>query len=157
MGDRHTLHTPKGSTPPPRAPHEGREVESIGPSDSSDSGSDLENVGGYDAGGTLPYAGNFAYRNQAGINFLVFTEDIDAIEASGLILTLAQEGPSDGYILQYDTEDLVIPAATCEWDITRNDATGAAGSFTCNDQIGFGSDQQAVQGIDITGSFEANQ
>lgn len=60
MADRHTVHTRKAPSPPPRArhegiPHEGRELESIGPSDSSDSGSDL--VSGSGAEGTSDRSG----------------------------------------------------------------------------------------------------
>jgi hypothetical protein len=41
MANRHTLPTEKVSSPPQRGFQEGRELQSIGPSDSSDSGSDL--------------------------------------------------------------------------------------------------------------------
>jgi len=41
MANRETAQTGKASHPPARATHEGREFESIGPSDTSDSGSDL--------------------------------------------------------------------------------------------------------------------
>ena len=83
---------------------------------------------------TIRSSAALAYWQQAGVSFMVFTDDEGASEATGLIITLSD----DGNVLQYVAEDITIPAATCDWNITKNDASGAAGSFTCNDQAGFG-------------------
>jgi hypothetical protein len=106
--------------------------------------------GSYSDSGTLPFAGNYAYFQQAGVTFLVFTDDANAEEANGVILSISD----DGNVFQYVTDEIVIPAADCEWNITRNDATGAAGSFNCNDQGGFGTDGQVYADLDISGDFE---
>ncbi|MGH2482986.1 MAG: hypothetical protein ACRDE9_00845, partial [Candidatus Limnocylindria bacterium] len=108
--------------------------------------------GGFSDSGELPFAGNFAYFQQAGVSFLVFTDDTAATEANGVILTLS----ADGNVFQYVTDEIVVPAGTCDWNITRNDATGAAGSFECNDQSGFATDGQVYTDLDISGTFEVN-
>jgi hypothetical protein len=113
---------------------------------------EYEITGGFSDSGELPFAGNFAYFQQAGVTFLVFTDDTDAAEANGVIITLSD----DGNALQYVTDEIIVPAGTCEWDVTRNDATGAAGSFTCTDQGGFGTDGTVHTDLDISGSFEVN-
>jgi hypothetical protein len=110
----------------------------------------FEITGGYQASGDYPFVGGLGYWQQAGVSFMVFTPDEEASEATGLIITLSD----DGSVLQYVAEDITIPAATCEWNITKNDASGAAGSFTCNDQAGFGT-SGALTDLDISGSFEA--
>jgi hypothetical protein len=108
--------------------------------------------GSFQDSGELPFAGNFAYFQQAGVTFLVFTDDTDATEANGVIITLS----NDGNVLQYVTDEIVVPAADCDWNVNRNDATGAAGSFTCTDQGGFATDGTFHQDLDITGDFEVN-
>jgi len=108
--------------------------------------------GGFSDSGELPFAGDFAFFQQAGVTFLVFTDDTDATEANGVILTLSE----DGNVFQYVTDEVVIPASECEWNVTRNDASGAAGSFECSDQAGFGTDAQVYTDLDISGSFEVN-
>ncbi|MGH2462986.1 MAG: hypothetical protein ACRDFZ_05085 [Candidatus Limnocylindria bacterium] len=108
--------------------------------------------GGFSDSGELPFAGNFGYFQQAGVSFLVFTDDTAATEANGIILTLS----ADGNVLQYVTDEIVVPAGTCEWNVTRNDATGAAGSFDCNDQSGFATNGQVYTDLDISGTFEVN-
>jgi hypothetical protein len=113
---------------------------------------EFEITGGFSDSGELPFAGDFAYFQQAGVSFLVFTDDTDSSEANGIIITLSE----DGNVLQYVTDDIVVPAATCDWNVTRSDASGAAGSFNCNDQAGFGTNGQAYTDLDISGSFEVN-
>jgi hypothetical protein len=112
----------------------------------------FEISGGFSDSGELPFVGDFGYFQQAGVSFLVFTDDTAASEANGIIITLS----NDGNVLQYVTDEIVVPAATCDWNVTRSDATGAAGSFTCNDQAGFGTNGQAYTDLDISGSFEVN-
>lgn len=116
---------------------------------------EFQMTGGHEVSDELPFAGNFAYFQQAGVSFLVFTDDTDAAEANGVIITIGAEGNTEDSVFQYVTEDLVIPAANCDWNITRHDATGAAGSFTCNDVAGFSASGGAIMGIDVSGSFEA--
>jgi hypothetical protein len=70
MANRHTLPPERISRPPP---HEGRELQSIGPSDSSDSGSDLlgpgitgkDDVLGLDRGTTEDPAGGYMARGDS--------------------------------------------------------------------------------------------
>lgn len=119
----------------------------------SGSGSvEFEITGGFSDSGELPFVGDFAYFQQAGVSFFVFTDDSTATEANGIIITLSD----DGNVLQYVTDEIVVPAATCDWNISRNDASGAAGSFDCNDQAGFGTNGQAYTDLDINGSFEVS-
>jgi hypothetical protein len=113
-------------------------------------------TGGHEVSDELPFAGNFAYFQQAGVSFLVFTDDTDATEANGVIITVGPEGSDENNVFQYITDDLIIPAADCDWNITRNDATGAAGSFTCNNVSGFSGIGSGVSGVNITGDFEAS-
>jgi hypothetical protein len=112
--------------------------------------------GGHSVSDELPFAGNFAYFQQAGVSFLVFTDDTDATEANGVIITIGPEGDDANNVFQYVTEDLVIPAADCDWNITQHDADGAAGSFECSDQAGFSATGGAVLGINISGDFQAS-
>jgi hypothetical protein len=143
-------------------------AESDGPAESQDAGGggggglgggsgsvEFQMTGGHEVSDELPFAGNFAYFQQAGVSFLVFTDDTDASEANGVIITIGAEGTTEDSVFQYVTDDLVIPAANCDWNITRHDATGAAGSFTCNDVAGFSATGGAILGIDVSGSFDA--
>lgn len=117
----------------------------------------FEMSGGHSVSDELPFAGNFAYFQQAGVSFLVFTDDTDADEANGVILTLGLDGSDANNVFQYITDEVLIPAADCSWNITRHDATGAAGSFECTDQAGFSvSSGGAILDIDIRGDFEAS-
>jgi hypothetical protein len=113
-------------------------------------------TGGHEVSDELPFAGNFAYFQQAGVSFLVFSDDTDASEANGVIITVGPDGSDENNVFQYITEDLIIPAADCDWNITRHDATGAAGSFTCSNVSGFSGIGSGVSGINITGDFEAS-
>jgi hypothetical protein len=113
---------------------------------------EFEITGGFSDSGELPFVGDFGYFQQAGVSFLVFTEDNAASEANGIIITLSD----DGNVLQYVTDEIVVPAATCDWNVTRSDATGAAGSFSCNDQAGFGTNGQTYTDLDLNGSFEVS-
>lgn len=113
----------------------------------------FEITGGFQDSGELPFVGDFAYFDQAGVSFLVFTDDTDATEASGIIISLS----NDGNVLQYVTDEIVVPAATCDWNVSRNDATGAAGTFSCNDQGGFGTNGQIYNDLDLSGEFEVNR
>jgi hypothetical protein len=108
--------------------------------------------GGMNDSGELPFAGNFAYFQQAGVTFLVFTEDTEADEANGLIVILSD----DGNVLQFVTDDLIVPTAECEWNVSQNDSSGAAGSFTCNDAVGFSASGAPVTDLDISGDFDVD-
>jgi hypothetical protein len=116
-----------------------------------------EMSGGHSVSEELPFAGNFAYWQQAGVSFLVFTDDTDATEANGVIITLGADGANESNVFQYVTDDLVIPAADCDWTITQHDANGAAGSFSCTDQGGFSASGGPVLGINISGDFQASR
>jgi hypothetical protein len=50
----------------------------------------------------------------------------------------------------------MIPTAECDWNIDHNDASGAAGSFTCNDASGFGTDGTIHTDLNISGSFDVD-
>jgi hypothetical protein len=117
----------------------------------------FEMSGGHSVSDELPFAGNFAYFQQAGVSFLVFTDDTDADEANGVIITLGLDGNDENNVFQYITDEVLIPAADCTWNISRHDASGAAGSFDCQDQAGFSvSSGGAILDIDIRGDFEAS-
>ena len=81
------------------------------------------------------------------------TEDTDADEANGLIVILSD----DGNVLEYITDEIIVPTADCEWDISHNDASGSAGSFTCNDATGFATDGTVHSDLDISGSFDVSR
>ena len=143
--------SPSGSEPGPSdgGGEPSTAAESDAPAESQDGGGgrggigtgsgsvQFEMSGGHSVSDELPFAGNFAYFQQAGVSFLVFTDDTDADEANGVIITLGQDGSDENNVFQYITDEVLIPAADCTWNITRHDATGAAGSFECNDQAGF--------------------
>jgi hypothetical protein len=113
----------------------------------------FEITGGFQDSGELPFVGNFAYFDQAGVTFLVFTDDTGASEANGIVITLSD----DGNVLAYITDEIIVPTAECDWNVSRDDATGAAGTFVCNDASGFGTGGQMYSDLDISGEFEVNR
>jgi hypothetical protein len=164
--------SPSGSEPGPSdgGGEPSTAAESDAPAESQDGGGgggggigtgsgsvQFEMSGGHSVSDELPFAGNFAYFQQAGVSLLVFTDDTDADEANGVIITLGLDGSDENNVFQYITDEVLIPAADCTWNITRHDATGAAGSFECNDQAGLStSSGGAILDIDIRGDFEAS-
>ena len=108
-------------------------------------------TGGYSHSDELPFLGDLAYFEQAGISYLVFGNDA-ADTSNAVIITLSD----DGNVFQYASPEITIPAATCEWNITRHDANGAAGSFTCTDQFGVTESGGLHSDLDISGSFDAS-
>ena len=81
---------------------------------------------------------------------LSFTDD----ENSSTILVISIIG--EARALSYGDEGHTIPGAQCDWNLTRQDADGVAGTFTCDNAVLFSADGASGQ-VDISGSFEARK
>jgi hypothetical protein len=95
----------------------------------------------------IPILGGFF--QQEGASYMPFS-DAENAEGEVVFITLSP----DGNVFAYGNGTVSIPAADCEWNITRNDDSGATGSFTCNDaasisETGFGT-------VDVHGEFDAH-
>lgn len=110
----------------------------------------FEITGDVNESGELPYLtilGGFF--QQEGASYMPFA-DSDNSAGEVVFITLSP----DGNVFAYGNGTVSIPAADCEWNVTRNDDGGAAGSFTCNDataitETGFGT-------VDVHGEFDAH-
>lgn len=79
-----------------------------------------------------------------------------------------KDGNGDGYItisLHPDASYFSLASTelsittnqdTCEFVVDRSDSDGASGSFECTDAVGFKANGSMVDGITVTGSFDAN-
>jgi hypothetical protein len=81
---------------------------------------------------------------------LSFTDD----ENSSTILVISIIG--EARALSYGDEGRTIPGAQCDWNLTRQDADGVAGTFNCDNAVLFSADGASGQ-VDISGSFEARK
>lgn len=127
----------------------------------SDGGVDLSDTGTVDfrIGGNVdeiegtwyffPAASAFIDGNWA----LTFTPNADGSGEGLLTISLQAE---DNYV-SYSTTDLSLATSTdiCEVEVDHKGSDGAAGSFTCTDAVGFRASGATVDGVTITGSFDA--
>lgn len=81
---------------------------------------------------------------------LSFTDD----ENSSTILVISIIG--DARALSYGDAGHTIPGAQCDWNLSRQDADGVAGTFNCDNAVLFSADGASGQ-VDISGSFEARK
>lgn len=84
---------------------------------------------------------------------LTFTPNADGSGEGLLTISLQAE---DNYI-SYSTTDLSLATTTdiCEVEVDHKGSDGAAGSFSCTDAVGFRPSGATVDGVTITGSFDA--
>jgi hypothetical protein len=95
----------------------------------------------------LPILGGFFQQGDA--SYMPFANSDDSA-GEVVFITLSP----DGNVFAYGNGTVSVPAADCEWNVTRNDDGGAAGSFDCNgaaaiSETGFGT-------VDIHGEFDAH-
>jgi len=96
----------------------------------------------------IPILGGFFQQN--GASYLPFAES-DNANGEVVFIALNADGTN---AFAYGNGTVSIPAAECDWNITRNDDGGAAGSFTCNDAMSLA--ENGIGTVDISGSFDAH-
>lgn len=118
----------------------------------SASGSLVYDISGdYSASGELPYQSIMGgYLDLQGVTYLPFAETESSDEVAFITLSDEQN------IFAFGNGEFSVPAADCDWNVTRNDATGAAGSFECTDAMGIHVGEQTFVTVDISGSFDTS-
>ena len=105
-------------------------------------------TGDYTADGELGFVPAASQVNQDGASSLSFTD-----ENSDTVLIIALSAGAN--ILSWGNPEYAIPGATCEFNITRQDSTGAAGTFSCNNQLLIATSGTTTGTANISGSFDA--
>jgi hypothetical protein len=95
----------------------------------------------------IPILGGFF--QQEGASYMPFANS-DNAAGEVVFITLSP----DGNVFAYGNGTVSIPAADCEWNITRNDDSGATGSFTCTDAMAIS--ESGIGTADVSGSFDAH-
>ncbi|MGH8958818.1 MAG: hypothetical protein ACRDVK_09095 [Acidimicrobiia bacterium] len=128
--------------------------ESGGDADLSDTGTVDFRIGGNvdeieDTWYFFPAASAFIDGNWA----LTFTPNADGSGEGLLTISLQAE---DNYV-SYATTDLSLATSKdiCEVEVDHKGSDGAAGSFTCTDAVGFRASGATVDGVTISGTFDA--
>ncbi|HEY7584149.1 MAG TPA: hypothetical protein VIB78_11105 [Acidimicrobiia bacterium] len=136
------------------ASDEAESESAVGGVDLSDTGTVNFRIGGNvdeveDTWYFFPAASAFIDGNWA----LTFTPNADGSGEGLLTISLQAE---DNYI-SYATTDLTLATTTdtCEVEVDHKGSDGAAGSFSCADAVGFRASGATVDGVTITGSFDA--
>lgn len=106
-----------------------------------------EVTGDYTGDGELPFVPEASYSDQDGRTYLSFTDG-----SAVLIISLS----ADGNVVQFGNEEVAIPAAECEFNLSRHDASGASGSFDCPDAAVITSTGTQMGSGTIRGTFDAN-
>jgi hypothetical protein len=114
-----------------------------------DGSADYRISGDHTAEGELRFVPAASTMNQNGAYSLSFYDE----DAEIILIVLLGEGDSN--TLSFGSTEATIPGAQCDWNITRKDDNGAAGTFTCNDQFLVKSDSSTTGTADISGSFDA--
>jgi len=114
-----------------------------------DGSADYRISGDHTAEGELRFVPAASSVNQNGAYSLSFYDE----DAEVILIVLLGEGDSNA--LSFGSTEATIPGAQCDWNITRKDDNGAAGTFTCNDQFLVKSDSGTTGTADISGSFDA--
>ena len=107
-------------------------------------------TGDYTADGELRFVPAASQVGQDSYS-LSFTDD----ENSSTILVISIQG--EARALSFGDEGHTIPGAQCDWNLTRQDADGVAGTFNCDNAVLFSGDTGASGQVDISGSFEARK
>lgn len=100
--------------------------------------------------GELPFLtvlGGFFQQN--GASYMPFANSENS-EGEVIFISLS----ADGNVFAYGNGTVSIPAAECDWNITQNDDSGAAGSFTCNDALAI--TESGMGTVDVHGEFDAH-
>ena len=95
----------------------------------------------------IPILGGFFQQN--GASYMPFAES-ESANGEVVFITLSDEQN----VFAYGNGEVSIPAADCEWNVTRNDASGATGSFTCNDALAITASGMGT--VDVHGEFDAH-
>lgn len=95
----------------------------------------------------LPILGGFFQQN--GSSYMPFANS-DTDNGEVVFITLSD----DGNVFAYGNGTVAVPAADCDWNVTRNDDGGATGSFTCNDALAV--TETGMGQVDVHGEFDAH-
>lgn len=104
-------------------------------------------TGDYTADGELGFVPEASQIDNNGTYSLSFTDGANTV----LVIIL-----SDGMqTLSYGDDGHTVSGAQCDFNITRQDSDGAAGSFTCDDELLLTS--SGTGSADISGEFDARR
>lgn len=112
-----------------------------------DGSADYNVSGGYSAEGELSFIPAASQVDQDGFYSLSFSDEDSAVV---MIILLSD----DGNTLSWTNSEATIAGAQCDFNISRKDASGAEGTFTCNNQPFFSGTGQSGT-ANISGSFDA--
>ncbi len=109
-----------------------------------------EITGDYTASGELRFVPEASYFDQNGSTYLSFTN-----EGESTVMFIAF-GENQGNAVSFGNEEASVAGTECTINLTRDDATGAAGTFDCpNSTVVLASATTPGTGT-IRGSFEAH-
>jgi hypothetical protein len=106
-------------------------------------------TGGLTADGELGFVPQASQVDNSGFYSLSFTDQANTV----LVLLLS----ADSKVLSWTDSNHTIPGASCDWNISRQDANGAAGTFSCDNQPLFTSAGPTSETVDISGEFDAQK
>jgi hypothetical protein len=106
-------------------------------------------TGGLTADGELGFVPQASQVDNSGLYSLSFTDQANTV----LVLLLS----ADSKVLSWTDSNHTIPGASCDWNISRQDANGAAGTFSCDNQPLFTSAGPTSETVDISGEFDAHK
>ncbi len=107
-------------------------------------------TGDYTADGELGFIPAASQIDQNGTYSLSFSN-----EASDTVLIIQLNG--DAKFLSYGDPGHSLPAASCDFNITRQDGDGAAGTFNCNNVMIFTSTGSTTGHANVSGEFDARK
>ncbi|MDP9469006.1 MAG: hypothetical protein M3P32_09765, partial [Chloroflexota bacterium] len=107
-------------------------------------------TGDYTADGELGFVPLASQVSQDSYS-LSFTDDAN----STTLIIISIVGDSRAF--SYGDQGHTIPGVQCDWNITRQEADGVAGTFNCDNALSFAGDTGATGQVDISGSFEARK
>jgi hypothetical protein len=106
-------------------------------------------TGDYTADGELGFIPEASQFDNNGTWSLSFSD-----QANTVIVIILGSGIQT---LSYGDEGHTVPGIQCDWNITSQDANGAAGSFQCNDQPLYSAAGTTTGSVDLTGEFTARK
>lgn len=106
-------------------------------------------TGALTADGELGFVPQASQVDNSGSYSLSFTDQANTV----LVILLS----ADSKVLSWTDSNHTIPGAACDWNISRQDANGAAGTFSCDNQPLFTSTGPTSETVDISGEFDAHK
>lgn len=106
-------------------------------------------TGDYTADGELGFIPEASQIDSNGTYSLSFSNQGNTV----MVIILS----ADLKTLSYGDEGHTIGGAQCDFNITRQDSDGAAGSFTCNDELLITGSGTTTGSADISGDFDARK